>query len=81
MHIDWRFAWDHGGQHGQESEEGSQEEKEVVVRTSQCSGRSVAPFEAQMGGSLRRRISAQQTVRPDPYADGCCIRVRLFAGT
>jgi hypothetical protein len=40
MHVDGRLALsqlrDHGGQHGQESEEGkeedSQEEKEVIVR-------------------------------------------------
>jgi hypothetical protein len=37
--------------------------------------RSSQPGQA---AALADRISEQQTVRPDPYADGCCITVRFF---
>jgi hypothetical protein len=42
---------------------------------------SVTPIAARTAAALADRISAQQTVRPDHYADGCCITVRSFIGT
>jgi hypothetical protein len=96
MHVDCRLALnnfrDYGGQHGQESEgkedkedkEGWQEE-EVIVRRKPHSIRMTSEvryaFAARTGGSFADRISAQRNVRPDPYADGCCITVRFFIGT
>jgi hypothetical protein len=36
------------------------------------------PFAVRTGADFVDRISAKQTVRPDPYADRCCITVRVF---
>src|ERR1700732_697355 len=89
MHVECRLAlnqlWDHGGQHGQESEEGkeedSQEEKEVTVRRKPHGIRITSEvrnaFATRTGGSFRLQ-NIRATVGPDHYADGCCITVRLF---
>jgi hypothetical protein len=74
---------DHGGQHGQESEEGkeedSQEEKEVTVRRKPYGLRIASEvrytFATRTGGSFRLQ-NIRTTVRPDRYANGCCITVR-----
>jgi hypothetical protein len=81
--------WDHGGQHGQESEEGKEEvsEKEKEV-TSQQKPRSIrissdvrCALRSMDRLRFRDRISGAKMVKPDPYADGCCITVRLFSRT
>jgi hypothetical protein len=76
---------DHGGQHGQESEEGkeedSQEEKEVTVRRKPYGLRIASEvrytFATRTGGSFRLQ-NIRTAVRPDRYANGCCITVRVF---
>jgi hypothetical protein len=79
---------DHGGQHGQESKEGKEEvsEKEKEV-TSQRKPRSSGYSEVRCAfRSLDKQQLYQQNIRrnngrPDPYADGCCMTVRLFVET
>jgi hypothetical protein len=82
---------DHGGQHGQESEKGkegkedNQEEKEVTVRRKPHWVRIASEVRYARRSTDRRQLSPtehpeQQIVRPDPYADGCCITVRFFVG-
>jgi hypothetical protein len=76
---------DHGGQHGQESEEGkeeeSQEENEVTVRRKPYGLRIASEvrytFATRTGGSFRLQ-NIRTAVRPDRYANGCCITVRVF---
>jgi putative heme iron utilization protein len=65
MHVECRLALnnfrDHGGQHGQESEEGkedSQEEKEVVLQElhkTRIVSESVMPFVARTSGYISRQ--------------------------
>jgi hypothetical protein len=38
------------------------------------------PSQHGQAAAFANRISEQQTVRPDPYADGCCITVRFSLG-
>jgi hypothetical protein len=71
---------DVGGEDGEESEEGKEDsQKEKEVTRFEKLMRPIGAFRKYIQAIASfGSVSAQQTIRPGLYADGCCIKARFF---